>query len=112
MSPITSLLDTSLIAAPIQPFPSRLTVLQNPAADESEFNPFAAMFNAAMDVLDDTNRMVANAQQYQLDFATGRVDDILAVQMAMDRANNAINFTSQITNRVIEAYREIMRMQI
>jgi len=110
MSPITSLIDTNLVAAPIQAFPSRLETVQN--QDEVEASPFTLAFNAAVDVLDDTNRMALQMQQYQLDFATGRMDDIIALQMAMDRANNAINFTSQITNRVIEAYREIMRMQI
>jgi len=110
MSVVTALIDTTPAAAAIQPFAPNLQMIR-PPADETE-NPFSSFFNAALSVLDDTNSIVATAEHMQLDFATGRIDDILAVQMAMDRASNALNFTSQITNRIIESYREIMRMQI
>lgn len=80
--------------------------------EESTTTPFASLFDAAMNVVADTNRMQLEADQLQIDLATGRIDDILAVQMASDRAFTALNFTIQITNRVIESYREIMRMQM
>ena len=108
---ITALVDSIPRAAEIQPFSENLQLL-NRLQNENVENPFSAFFTAALSVVDDTNSMVATAEQMQLDFATGRIDDILAVQMAMDRASNALNFTSQVTNRIIESYREIMRMQI
>ena len=110
MSAITAFIDTTPVAAAIQPFAPNLELMKLP--EEVKDTPFSSFFNAALNTLQDANYMVAHAEQMQLDFATGRIDDILAVQMAMDRASNALNFTSQITNRVIEAYREIMRMQI
>jgi flagellar hook-basal body complex protein FliE len=110
MSAITALIDSTPTAAAIQPFAPQLNLIQFP--EEETPSPFASFFNAALNVMEDTNRMQAQAEQMQLDFATGRIDDILAVQMAMDRASNALNFTAQVTNRIIEAYREIMRMQI
>jgi flagellar hook-basal body complex protein FliE len=110
MSAITALVDTNITAAEIQPFAPNLQLIQRPS--EEVENPFSSFFNAALNVLSDTNTMIAHAEQMQLDFATGRIDDILAVQMALDRAWNAQNFTVQITNRVIESYREIMRMAI
>lgn len=110
MSVITALIDTTPAAAAIQPFAPNLPLVR-PTEDRVE-NPFSAFFNAALNVVNDTNFMVAQYEQAQLDFATGRLDDILAVQMAMDRASNAVNFTAQVTNRIIESYREIMRMQI
>jgi len=110
MSAITALVDTQLTPAAIQPFSPNLQILRAP--EEETQNPFSAFFNAALNVFEDTNEMIDHAERMQLDFATGRIDDILSVQMAMDRASNALNFTSQITNRIIESYREIMRMQI
>lgn len=110
MSHITALVDTTPAMAAIQPFPPDLQLIRH-TEDEVE-NPFSSFFNAALSVVNDTNTMMAEAEQMQLDFATGRLDDIIAVQMAFDRAGNALNFTSQITNRIIESYREIMRMQI
>jgi flagellar hook-basal body complex protein FliE len=110
MSVITAIIDTNLSPAPIQPFSQRVELFDPPVRTES--NPFSDAFAAAMNMVGDTNAMIAEMEQLQLDFATGRLDDILALQMATDRANNALNFTSQVTNRIIEAYREIMRMQI
>ena len=107
---ITSVLSTNVVAAPILPFAESLERLREPVSDPQ--SPFSAFFNAAMGMVQDANRIATQAEQMQIDFATGRLDDILAVQMAMDRASNALTFTTQITNRVIEAYREIMRMQI
>ena len=111
MSVITSLIGANVEAAPIQPFSSRLPQLRTRESGDAD-SPFSAFFNAAMGMVNDTNRMQIELMQAQFDFATGRLDDILAVQMAMDRASNALTFTTQITNRIIESYREIMRMQI
>jgi flagellar hook-basal body complex protein FliE len=110
MSAITALVDTSPAAAAIRPFSPNLQLIRGP--EETTENPFSSFFSAALNVLEDTNRMVGEAEHMQLEFATGRLDDILAVQMAMDRASNALTFTTQITSRIIESYREIMRMQI
>jgi flagellar hook-basal body complex protein FliE len=110
MSVITAAIDTTPRPAEILPFAPNLNLLQ-PAREEVD-TPFSSFFNAAINVLNDTNDMVTHSQQLQLDFATGRMDDIIAVQMAIDRAGSAVTFTSQITNRIIESYREIMRMQI
>jgi len=113
MNTVTALIDTSSVmtAAPILPFSQPLELAQSPQVAEP-VNPFASFFNAALNVVNDANEFQVNANQMQLDFATGRLDDILAVQMAMSRASDSLTFTSQITNRIIEAYREIMRMQI
>jgi len=111
MNNITALIDTTLAARPVQPFPQQLEVLRTNQQEE-QANPFSAFFGAALNMVTDTNRFQNEANQLQLDFATGRIDDILAVQMAMGRANDSLTFTAQVTNSVIEAYREIMRMQI
>jgi len=110
MLPVTALIDTTPAPALIQPFAPNLEMIRLPA--EETVTPFSSFFNAALGTINDTNSMVASMEQMHLDFATGRIDDILAVQMAVDRAQNAVNFTSQITTRIIESYREIMRMQI
>jgi len=107
---ITALIPTTLQPTQIQPFPAQLEQINNPVSDPD--SPFALFFGAALDMVRDTNQMQLNAQQAQIDFATGRLDDIIAVQLAMDRAGNALNFTTQVTNRIIESYREIMRMQV
>ena len=107
---VTAAINTNLQPIPVQPFSNELARIVTPESNEQ--SPFSAFFSAALNMLNDTNQMQTEAYQAQLDFATGRLDDILAVQLAMDRASNALNFSTQVTNRIIESYREIMRMQL
>jgi flagellar hook-basal body complex protein FliE len=73
---------------------------------------FDAVFDAALDIVNETNKYQKNADAMQQDFATGRTDNILSVLLAQQRAYSSLNFTVQVTNKIIESYREIMRMQI
>ncbi|MDR1531056.1 MAG: flagellar hook-basal body complex protein FliE [Clostridiales bacterium] len=78
----------------------------------SDGSTFESIFEAALDVFNETNAYQVKADEAQLDFITGRSDDILAVMMAQEKAYTSFNFTVQVTNKVIEAYKEIMRMQL
>jgi flagellar hook-basal body complex protein FliE len=73
---------------------------------------FDSFLNAAMDIINETNAFQIRAEQLQTDLATGKTDDILSVLLAQDRAFSSLNFTVQVTNKIIESYREIMRMQM
>lgn len=73
---------------------------------------FDQFLNAAMDVVNETNMRLIESDIAQVNFATGQCNDMLNVVLAQDRAGSALNFTVQVSNRIIEAYREIMRMQV
>ena len=86
-----------------------------PQAMTQGINPkgvFDSAFDAALEVLNETNRFQLNADALQLDLAAGRTDNILSVLLAQERAYSSLNFTVQVTNKIIESYREIMRMQL
>jgi len=86
-----------------------------PQAEKQNVNAkdaFGSVFDAAMAVLNETNNYQKAADKLQLDLAAGRTDDILSVLLAQEKAYSSLNFTVQVTNRVIEGYREIMRMQL
>ena len=73
---------------------------------------FDHFLQAAMDVVDEANIRLIESDIAQVRFATGQDNDMLTVILAQERASSALNFTVQVSNRIIEAYREIMRMQI
>ena len=73
---------------------------------------FDSLFKAAVNLMNETSQHQFNAEMAQINFATGQDDNILNVLMAQDRAFSTLNFTVQVTNKIIEAYREIMRMQV
>jgi flagellar hook-basal body complex protein FliE len=89
-------------------FARNLPVQPDPAVKTT----FESFFNSAMDIVNETNRFNLRAEQLQTDLATGKTDDVLMVLLAQDRAYSSLNFTVQVTNKIIESYREIMRMQM
>ena len=79
--------------------------------DESR-QAFDVFLQSAMDVVNQANTRIIESDIAQMEFATGQNNDMLTVILAQERAGSALNFTVQVTNRIIEAYREIMRMQV
>jgi len=75
-------------------------------------NSFESFYNAYLNIIDETNSYQLQADQIQLDYAAGKTDDMLAVTLAQEKAYASLNFTVQVTNKLIDAYREIMRLQI
>jgi len=62
--------------------------------------------------LDNVNQLQLDSAQMGIDFAAGKTDNIHQVMIAGEKADVALQLTMQIRNKVIEAYNEIMRMQI
>ncbi|MFV0440933.1 MAG: flagellar hook-basal body complex protein FliE [Lachnospirales bacterium] len=73
---------------------------------------FSDIFDSAINLVAETSDYQKHAQQMQVEFATGATDDILAVTMAQEKALSSLNFTVQITNKIIDAYKEIMQIQL
>jgi len=93
----------------INPGNANSNVLTPTHSGNSAFDQF---LDAAMNVVNETNMRIIESDIEQVRFATGQSNDMLAVVMAQERAGGALNFTVQVSQRIIEAYREIMRMQV
>ncbi|AUS96323.1 flagellar hook-basal body complex protein FliE [Clostridium thermosuccinogenes] len=70
---------------------------------------FADFLNEAMGKVND---LQVNAEKLSDDFAAGKTDNIHEVVIAAAKADIALQFTLQIRNKILDAYNEIMRMQI
>lgn len=62
--------------------------------------------------IDNLNEIQIKADNYRQLLATGQVENMHEVMIAAEKANIALQFTLAIRNKVIDAYKEIMRMQI
>lgn len=82
------------------------------ATPKSNGDDFGTFFDAAMGLYNETNVYQLEAEQMQIDYVTGKTDDIIALNMAQSKAASALQFTTQVTSRVLSAYQEIMRMQM
>lgn len=70
---------------------------------------FGDYLNSALTKVSDLENQANSLQQ---DFALGKTDNIPDVLIAGEKANVALQFTMQIRNKILDAYSEIMRMQI
>ncbi|RRD94982.1 flagellar hook-basal body complex protein FliE [Clostridiales bacterium COT073_COT-073] len=68
--------------------------------------------NAVIDQVSTTNDLIQKANQKGIEFALGKIDDIAEVNAVQEIANASLQFTVQLRNSLLEAYNEIMRLQV
>ncbi len=71
--------------------------------------PFADYLKSA---LQSTNNTILESDKLANDFAAGRTDNIAQVTIAAQKADMALQFTMQIRTKILEAYNDIIKMQI
>lgn len=79
---------------------------KNTAGDQASFGQFL------QDALQEVNNLQMQSQDMKKQLLTGNVEDIHQVLTAGEKASVALQLTVQVRNKVIEAYQEIMRMQV
>ena len=62
------------------------------------------------EVVDGANHQQQVAQAVSEDFARGGENDLHGTMIQMQEADISLRFVANVRNRVVEAYREIMRM--
>ena len=64
------------------------------------------------DNLNKVNNMQINSNEMTEQFALGNIDNVHDVTIAAQKASTALNLTVAVQNKVMDAYNEIMRMQV
>ena len=81
-----------------------------PAADSaSGGDSFAGMLGNALGKLDASQ---AQATQSSQELATGKAADVSSVVMDVERASLELQLATQVRNKLVDAYQELMRMQV
>lgn len=83
------------------------------SADANEVtDSFESIYNSAIGLISSTNQYVQDAQQAEIDFALGNLTSTHELGVIQQKANLALQYTVAIRDKLIEAYREIINMQI
>lgn len=64
------------------------------------------------DALNTTNTLQQDSARMNAALAAGKLDDISQAVVAAEKADIALQLTLQVRNRAVEAYQELMRMQV
>ncbi len=78
----------------------------NSASGEVSFRDFLK------NELNKVNDLIIQSDRLSEDFAAGKTDNIHQVLIAVEKADIALQLTLQIRNKILDAYNEIMRMQL
>ena len=72
---------------------------------------FETLFKAAAQMIEDTNRYTNEAEEAEIAFSLGLLDNTHDLQIAQQKANLALQFTVAVRKQVLDAYKEIMNLQ-
>jgi flagellar hook-basal body complex protein FliE len=88
------------------------TTQLNGAAAASTPTTTGGAFDALVRSVQDINSQMVSNQQAVESLATGQTDDLHRVMMNLQSTSLAFDFALQVRNKVLDAYQELMRMQV
>jgi flagellar hook-basal body complex protein FliE len=68
--------------------------------------------NVLRDAINQTNELQKTADVKAQELATGKTTNIPEVMMQVEKADIALRLMTQVRNKIIDAYQEVMRMQV
>ncbi len=107
ISALTTVTDTST-AVNIAP----LTGTELKTNDASGGTMFDSILNSAINNIKTTNSYLSDAENEEIRFALGEVDNTHDLSIALQKASTALQYTVAVRDKFLEAYKEIMQMQI
>lgn len=98
---------------PIQPInPSQLLTSASNGVANAQANPSSSFGSYLSNALGQVNQLNANAEQQAIQLASGTAPNIANVMVSATQAQLAVDLTVQVRDKVIQAYNQIMNMQV
>ena len=91
---------------PISPKPQRNDVKNNDSKQQT--GSFSDTLNSSME---EVNQLQKEADKAIEALATGETKDLAQTMIAIEKANVSFQLMTQVRNRLVEAYQEVLRMQ-
>lgn len=73
---------------------------------------FAQIYQAAVNMLNETSGLENNANAEEMKWAMGLTENAHDLTIAQNKASSALSYTVAVRDKVLEAYKEIMNMQM
>lgn len=109
------MVDTSLgissVIQDIQAQRSSMTSMGRTTTSGAE-NTFSAIFDQMVNLVGETDSLAAEAEKAEIDFSLGNADSTHEVTVAQQKALVSLQYTVAVKNALMEAYQEIMNIQI
>ncbi|MGN0352721.1 MAG: flagellar hook-basal body complex protein FliE [Roseburia sp.] len=73
---------------------------------------FSSVLDSAINMLNETNDLQKEAESAEIQFALGEAENTHDLQIALQKANLALQYTVAVRDKMIDAYKEIMNMSV
>lgn len=101
---------------PLQPLhtitPTKLETSPNISSGDGAQKAGVDFSKFLTDALSQVDALQKNADAASLQLATGQVDDLSSVMIAIEKASLSLSLTVATRDKALDAYNQIMRMQI
>ena len=84
----------------------RKNIKQNDSSNQKSFSSYLKQS------ISDVNQLQHQANQAGKNLALGKVDNVHEVMIAAQKAKLSVDLTTKVSNKVVSAYQEIMRLQV
>lgn len=82
------------------------------ASGKSADGTFATVFQSALDNITQTNSYLSEAENEELKWSLGLTDSTHDLTIALNKAETALQYTVAVRDKFLDAYKELMQMQI
>ena len=93
--------------------PSYLTDVANSASQvDGQDKEFSGILQSMMNMVNEANDAHNQAEAAEMQFELGYATNTHELNAAQEKADIALNYTIAVRDRMLEAYKEIMNMQV
>lgn len=89
-----------------------LTIQNDTKVNGDNLGAFESLLSSAVNMYKEADTYQKNAEQAEINFALGYSTSTHDLALAQQKANIALQYTVRVTNKAIEAYKELMNMQL
>ncbi len=82
-----------------------------PQSTEKRQGEGASFQETLKNIIQDVDALQKNADETTQKLLSGELENIHQVMLAMEEANTSFQLMMEMRNKILEAYREVMRMQ-
>lgn len=88
------------------------TFLTGSKTTGTEKNSFEGFLSSAVENLNTTNSYLSDAENEEIKLALGETDNTHDLTIALQKASTALSYTVAVRDKLLDAYKEIMQIQI
>ncbi len=91
---------------------SKSLSIESPSSIGSTAGAGKSFADTLKDAVEGVNEMQKTSDKAMQNLATGRTDNVADVMIAAEKADIALKVMVQVRNKIIDAYQEVMKMQV